>query len=273
MIGLLGAWLVLAVAALLLLQARNAFKAEEARRILNVVWDVLAFWPHAVHPFAPRPYSKRCVEHLRERVTHHLRTVTADGPRHVVLCGHSQGSLICFATLLRLEPELRNRVGLVTFGSQLQVIFPRAFPAYVNYPAIRWLYDELGGAWINLYRLTDPLAGPVLSWDHRLDSTGGSRVTSSAHFPAPTDWTGPDWTPWRQVDDFLPGGNRTLQRGADWQLADPVPADRDLNTRPMADILGHSWFPRNPDWVRCVDLVRATPARGAPRNGQDPDPV
>ena len=34
------------------------FRTEERRRSLNVIWDVLAFWPHAVHPFSPRPYSK-----------------------------------------------------------------------------------------------------------------------------------------------------------------------------------------------------------------------
>lgn len=258
-IGLVGAWLVLAAAGFLLLQSRKALKAEDKRRTLNVIWDVLAFWPHATHPFSPRPYSKRCVQDLGKRITHHLdMTAAADGKaRDLVLCGHSQGSLISFAALLRLKPEHRDRVALVTFGSQLRVIFPRAFPAYVNYPTIKALYDDLGGAWINLYRLTDPIAGPVLSWGH---ADGPPR---SYHFPAPGSWCA-DWSPGPGADAL--DDSRTLKCGADWQLADPVPADPDLQTGAVAELLRHSWFPRHPQWGRCLDLIRETPP--PPRDGQ-----
>lgn len=266
-IGLVGAWLVLAAAGLLLLQSRKALKAEEKRRTLNVVWDVLSFWPQATHPFAPRPYSKRCVEDVQARIRHLLqdRDPADDQPRDLVLCGHSQGSLISFAALLGLEREHRDRVGFVTFGSQLQVMFPRGFPAYVNYRAIKWLYDELGGAWINLYRLTDPLAGPVLSWGHRGDATGKA---ISGHFPAVGTWSS-GWEP-EDAEDGFEGEHRTLRCGADWQLADPVPADRGLQAGAVAEILGHSWYARNHDWRTCLGAVRsvAPPDRETPEAGE-----
>ncbi|WP_248582774.1 hypothetical protein [Nocardioides sp. InS609-2] len=44
----------------------------------------------------------------------------------MVVCAHSQGSLITFAALNLLTDEEIKRVGLVTFGSQLRVIFPRS---------------------------------------------------------------------------------------------------------------------------------------------------
>ncbi|KAA1427507.1 hypothetical protein [Nocardioides antri] len=242
-VGLVGAWLILAAAGVLLLQGRKAVRAEDKRRTLNVIWDVLAFWPHAVHPFSPRPYSKRCVQDLCDRISWHLRDDAAPRPgRDLVLCGHSQGSLISFAALLRLEPEKRDRVALMTFGSQLRVIFPRAFPAYVNFAAIRHLYEDLGGAWVNLYRLTDPLAGPVLSWGHR--------DGSSYHFPGPAD----------EVDRLH--GHHTLRCGADWQLADPVPADPQLQEGAVAEILGHSWFARSPAWCEGLEAVRSVPPSG-----------
>lgn len=259
-IGLVGAWLVLSAAGLLLLQSRQAVKAEEKRRALNVIWDVLSFWPQATHPFAPRPYSKRCVQDLTSRIRHHLATTGVDGePRQVVVCGHSQGSLISFAALLRLEPEERDRVALVTFGSQLRMIFPRAFPAYVNYPAVKQLYDALGGAWVNLYRLTDPLAGPVLSWEH--GQQGGR--PRSRHFPAPGTWN-PDWSPDPALDT-VEGDHGTRRCGADWQLADPMPpSDPGLQTSAVAEILGHSWYARNHDWRTCLDTVRRIPPPGDP---------
>lgn len=81
----------------------------------------------------------------------------------VVLCGHSQGSLISFATLVRQVGLGRDleQVGLLTFGSQIQVLFSRAFPAAVNLPAAQGLMEDLGGRWRNLYRDTDRGAAPL----------------------------------------------------------------------------------------------------------------
>ncbi|KAA1423575.1 hypothetical protein FE697_008230 [Mumia zhuanghuii] len=253
LVALFGAWLLIAAAGWLLLQSRKAVAEEGKRRGLNVVWDVLAFWPHAVHPFSPRAYSKRCVEDLRERIRWHLDRLPEGGTRRdLVLCGHSQGSLISFATMMLLDESERDRVALVTFGSQLRVIFPKAFPAYVNFAAITRLYDDLDGAWINLYRTTDQLAGPVLSWNHQID-TDGAR---SEHFPKPRDGARAD----EYADPY-----RTRRCGADWRFADPVAYDPKLQDGAVAEIYGHSWFARNPDWHECMATVRAVPPpdRGA----------
>lgn len=177
-----GAWTLLALAGALVALSRDAVRTQSSRRGVNVIWDVVSFWPHAVHPFVPRPYSQRTVVDLRDRIRWHLSMRTDTGvQRPVVVCAHSQGSLISFAALLLLTQEERNRVALVTFGSQLRLIFPRAFPAFVNLKTIADLHTCLGGAWINLYRATDPLAGPVLSWDHTFDGPAPMAASSGAN--------------------------------------------------------------------------------------------
>lgn len=228
------------LATLLLFLGRTAIMGEATRRGVNVVWDVIAFWPRSVHPLVPPAYSQRSVADIRGRVAWHLghpdeRTgeqpdEPADG---LVLCGHSQGSLLCFAALvtMRGSDELA-RMGLVTFGSQLQVMFSRGFPAYVNYQTISWLYDALGGRWRNLYRETDHLAGPVLSWDHPPQSLGRVGVP-----PPPDDVPGP-------------GGRR--QYGADWRLLDPPLPDLTLQKRPLLPLRRHSDYWKDEAWQQAV---------------------
>ena len=136
---------------------------------------------------------------------------------------HSQGSFISVAALLWLNPHELSRVGFLTFGSQLQVIFPRAFPAYASYGVLTLLDRALGGRWINLFRDTDPIAGPVLSWAHtgeedqqalrsrRLGPRGGhgGAVAARARPPARRSGTG------------------RRECGRDWRPARPEPAGRD----------------------------------------------
>lgn len=254
-VALFGAWVLLAAAGALLAASRKAVAQEGKRRGLNVAWDVLGFWPHAVHPFAPRPYSQRSIQDLRERVRWHLaRHPARDDSRTVVVCGHSQGSLVSFATLMTLPQTERDRVALLTFGSQLRVIFPRAFPEYVSFASIAWLYEQMGGAWINLYRVTDQLAGPVLSWWRQIDTSthAGQPPASSWHFPAPYDQAKPD---------AYEGSHQTRRCGADWRLADPVAYDAGMQDGAVAEILGHSWYARNPDWIEALRAVRSVPPK------------
>ncbi|MEO6470599.1 MAG: hypothetical protein ABIR57_02085 [Aeromicrobium sp.] len=245
-----GAWSLLATAAGLVTLSRGAVKTQTSRRGVNVIWDVISFWPHAVHPFVPRPYSQRTVVDLRDRIRWHLGRSDAKDARQIVVCGHSQGSLISFTALLLLTQDERNRVGLVTFGSQLRLIFPRAFPAFVNLGTIGNLYAALDGAWINLYRATDPLAGPVLSWNHSQDRLR----PESQHFPQP--YAG-------RLPDSYDAATRRRISGADWRLLDPTPHDADLQTGPVTRIYGHSEFWDDPDWQvalsEVVGVVRLSP--------------
>jgi len=247
-------WVSVGTAALLLLGAglvylgRRAVGDSAVRRGACVVWDVVAFWPAAVHPFVPPPYSPKVIEDLRRRIAWHLgccyelapgATCTCRFPDRpasfVVLAGHSQGSMIAAAALTRLAEGCRSRVALLTFGSQLQIAYARAFPAYVNHPYLCWLQEEVvGGRWLSLYRETDPIGGPVLSWDRTDDRVDGAfrsrRLGGGAE-------------PQRDEDDQLTGVRRC---GPEWRLLDPEPADG-LSV-PRLAMRRHSFYTLDPAW-------------------------
>jgi hypothetical protein len=229
---------------------RAAVKSQSKRRVLTVIWDVIAFWPHACHPFAPPPYSQAAVLHFRDRIRWHLydgqppvvtpeKQADENMPTHllravgilpatklpgvaerrsrgeprtpVVVAAHSQGSLIALASLMWLNDEERKCVGLVTYGSQLQLLFPRGFAQHVNYELLRTVLedDKLGSRWVNLYRETDPIAGPVLSWRHgKPESTTSMR---SCSFRPSVD-SGPGYDPPEPPLDaaWVPAADRVM---------------------------------------------------------------
>jgi len=238
----LGTLTLTALATALFFLGRTALFGEAARRGVNVVWDVISFWPRSTHPFVPAAYSQRAVPDLEDRIRSHLR---GDPGVRLVLCGHSQGSLLSFATLQRLavtDAALLERIGLLTFGSQLQVMFSRGFPAFVNHHAISGLYADLGGRWRNLYRDTDHLAGPVLSWGHR-------------RAPAELSWIGDQPPPPRWIR------NRE-QNGPDWRLIDPpVPDSADLQRAALLPLRRHSDYWLDPAWADAVAAVCPAPVR------------
>lgn len=247
-----GAWTLLGLAMGTVALSRGAIKTQASRRGVSIIWDIISFWPHAVHPFVPRPYSQRTVVDLRNRIRWHLSVIEhTDVKRPVVVCGHSQGSLISFGALLLLTQAERDRVALVTFGSQLRLVFPRAFPGFVNLDAIAGLHTSLNGAWINLYRATDPLAGPVLSWDHSAD---GADPTSQ-HFPNLGEG--------RQPDTYDPATRRRIS-GADWRIIDPTPHDEALQTGPVTRLHGHSDFWDDADWPTALQAVVNVPPKPKP---------
>jgi hypothetical protein len=114
---------------------------------------------------------------------------------------------------------------------------------YVNYDAIRRMHERLRGAWINLYRDTDPLAGPVLSWNH-LDE---GMAATSGHFPDPDGGERPDET----IDPY-----RTRRSGDDWRLVDPVPRVDEYQAAPVNALHGHSNYWSNPEWATALAEIR-----------------
>jgi pimeloyl-ACP methyl ester carboxylesterase len=78
----------------------------------------------------------------------------------LVLSGHSQGSVLAAAAAWQLEPSVRRRVALLTYGSPLERLYGRWFPAYFGPAALSSLHREVA-CWRNLYRLTDPIGGPI----------------------------------------------------------------------------------------------------------------
>jgi hypothetical protein len=251
----LGTTTLSALSAALVILGRGALRAENARRGVNVIWDVVAFWPRAVHPFVPPPYSQHVVAGLRRRISWHLGTL--DDPNaappvrpatRVVVAAHSQGSLITLAALLWLTPAERERVGFVTFGSQLQQQFARAFPSAVDLGVLDWVWENYGHRWRNLYRDTDPIAGPVLSWQHK--SVDDPLAHVSDNFDRPDNRSAAD-----PVPDQIVGHWGRREAGPEWRLLDPPRADLGLMTGPMAVIRGHSDYPADPDWPHAVAAV------------------
>jgi hypothetical protein len=184
--------------------------SEGTRKAVGVLWDLTTFWPRAAHPLAPPCYAERVVPELRTRVDWALHyTPSPDGPdlragNHVVLSGHSQGSVIVCAVLSRLPDADLGRIQVITYGSQIRALYGRIFPAVfgpdqIGYqptaaitrisrafpdapdepdaappeaPAPVWeqwpgsLVERLvrcGGAWVNLFRRSDPLGFRVFS--------------------------------------------------------------------------------------------------------------
>jgi hypothetical protein len=215
---------------------RRAVGDSTVRRAACVIWDVVAFWPAAVHPFVPPPYSPKVIEDLRGRIEWH---VSRPGT-FLVLAGHSQGSLIAAAALTRLSPKHRSKVALLTYGSQLQLAYARAFPAYINYGFLSWLKkDVLNDRWVSLYRETDPFGGPVLTWDRTYTPEFTSRRLGTDDVCA-------------DEQDPLTGLRRC---GAEWRILDPYPSDGVLT--PRQPRRGHTGFSTEPVWAMALAELTA----------------
>ncbi|MEU3102148.1 hypothetical protein [Streptomyces griseoflavus] len=152
----LGSWLIGLGFILFVTWGRRAYKDASARRTIGILWDVGTFWPRAAHPFAPPCYAERAVPDLTWRIATWTR---ATGGR-LVLSGHSQGSVLAAAAAWQLPPSVRARVALLTYGSPLERLYGRWFPAHFGPDALGSLHQEVV-CWRNLHRRTDPIGGPV----------------------------------------------------------------------------------------------------------------
>lgn len=172
----LGAVVVTAIAAGLIALGVATWRRPTVRTATGILWDLISFWPRAGHPLCPPPYGGRAVLGVVQRTDQLQHDL---GARKVVLSGHSQGSLITLAAAAVLagrrkdpiadKPEHTRTIdetAMVTYGSQLQFIYSRLFPSFVGFAAIRDTFNDLGERWINIYRGTDPLGGPVLDRLH-----------------------------------------------------------------------------------------------------------
>jgi hypothetical protein len=152
----LGSWLIGLGFILFVTWGRRAYKDASARRTIGILWDVGTFWPRAAHPFAPPCYAERAVPDLTWRMATWTR---ATGGR-LVISGHSQGSVLAAAAAWQLAPSARRRVGLLTYGSPLERLYGRWFPAHFGPDALGSLHRDVD-CWRNLYRRTDPIGGPM----------------------------------------------------------------------------------------------------------------
>ncbi len=152
----LGSWMIGFGFLLFVTWGRRAYRDASARRTIGILWDVGTFWPRAAHPFAPPCYAERAVPDLTWRMC----SWTAGTGGRLVISGHSQGSVLAAAAVWQLPAATRARVALLTYGSPLERLYGRWFPAYFGPDALRGLHRAVD-CWTNLYRATDPIGGPV----------------------------------------------------------------------------------------------------------------
>ncbi|MEZ0067461.1 hypothetical protein ABIA32_003474 [Streptacidiphilus sp. MAP12-20] len=153
----LGGWLTSAMVVGLIGLGRSAYKSAATRRSVGMLWDIGTFWPRAAHPLAPPCYAERAVPDIEARMRSWLG---ADPQRRLVLSAHSQGTVLAAAALWQLDPATRGRVALLTYGSPLRRLYGRFFPAYMGPDQLGRLLRDVP-RWDNLFRLTDPIGGPV----------------------------------------------------------------------------------------------------------------
>ncbi|MBK6874718.1 MAG: hypothetical protein IPG94_26025 [Kineosporiaceae bacterium] len=246
------------------------YRKPTFRRSLGVLWDIATFWPRGAHPFAPPCYAERAVPQLVTRIEAFERTP-------LVLAGHSQGSLLCAATIAQLSPQRRQHVALLTMGTQLTRLYGRTFPAFFGRDARERLAEMLGGdrrhgwsgvRWRSLHRDTDylgwPISGSAMSGElvGELDVAIGGRPDEDALG--------------RVVDrgvldpcDLNPRDGSGLRPNPPGEVVDPP-------------IRGHSDYPMSPTFIEVRDeLVKmlpdgaaswpapASPVRWMVREGRD----
>ncbi|WP_424570968.1 hypothetical protein [Streptomyces sp. CH-036] len=152
-----GSWLIGFGFILFVAGGRRAYKDASARRTIGILWDVGTFWPRAAHPFAPPCYAERAVPDLASRMS----AWTSTTPRgRLVISGHSQGSVLAASAVWQLPDATRPRVALLTYGSPLERLYGRWFPAYFGPAPLLGLHRSVH-CWRNLWRATDPIGGPV----------------------------------------------------------------------------------------------------------------
>lgn len=123
-------------------------KGAGRRRQVGILWDLGSFWPRWYHPLAPPGYGPSAIKDLDETLRRQ--------PVPVVLGAHSQGSLIAAVTLAQSADH--DDVHLVTYGSQIGILYPRMFPN-VGIPELAEEVVSRAGRWVNLWRETDPIGG------------------------------------------------------------------------------------------------------------------
>jgi hypothetical protein len=231
--GLAALWLIMV--------GRSAYRRPGLRRTVGILWDLGTFWPRATHPLAPPCYTERVIPELLRRVGH----LAPHDDDIVVLSAHSQGTVIAAALVLQLSPEDRNRVRLLTYGSPLQRLYARYFPAYFGSLALQRVgtvltpWSILAGApigegsawpWRNLFRPSDPIGGAVF---YRYPIT---------------------------VDD---------NTDVDWQLMDPA-VDPSPGDSAFPRAYGHSNYFRDPAFTTALILLETTARHVEPATVEEP---
>lgn len=159
-------WFVGMLPIVAVLALRAAAQKEHWRRQIGRLWDVLMFWPRSIQPFAPPCYSERVVPQLRLHIDRLYRA-----GHHVVVGGHSQGSVIAAAAMAMgplpdkqaeeqgIDVRVRNKPDLVVYGSPISILYERSFPAYFGKNFYDGVLERTRG-WHHIFVRTDIFAFP-----------------------------------------------------------------------------------------------------------------
>lgn len=161
-----GSWLIGFGFLVFVACGRRAYRDASARRTIGILWDVGTFWPRAAHPFAPPCYAERAVPDLASRMS----GWTGRTRGRLVISGHSQGSVLAASAVWQLPARTRSRVALLTYGSPIERLYGRWFPAYFGAGQLHGLHRSVH-CWRNLWRATDPIGGEI-----RLGEESGPEV-------------------------------------------------------------------------------------------------
>lgn len=161
-----GSWLIGFGFLVFVACGRRAYRDASARRTIGILWDVGTFWPRAAHPFAPPCYAERAVPDLASRMS----GWTGRTRGRLVISGHSQGSVLAASAVWQLPARTRSRVALLTYGSPVERLYGRWFPAYFGAGQLHGLHRSVH-CWRNLWRATDPIGGEI-----RLGEESGPEV-------------------------------------------------------------------------------------------------
>jgi hypothetical protein len=164
----IGTYLISLTVLGLILLGIQTYRNARVRRTVGIIWDLATFWPRAASPLGPPCYAERVVPELVHRATW-----LANEQGGVVLSGHSQGSVLVAATVLQMPQPARRRTALITYGSPIHRLYMRAFPHYFNEKVVNDIAAAVAGPrgeerWVNLWRRTDPIGGPIGIGDRRL---------------------------------------------------------------------------------------------------------
>jgi hypothetical protein len=124
------------------------------RRAVGVFWDLANYWPRWSHPWAPAPYNEVAIAALQDR----LEFLVGKG-KTVVVSGHSQGAVMAVPILHGLDSALDLR--FLSYGCLIDRHYRMLFPRFFNDTVFGSVDDNVGGRWINLHRITDPLGHRV----------------------------------------------------------------------------------------------------------------
>lgn len=210
-----------------------AWRQLDRRRILGTLWDVGTFWPRSFHPFAPPCYTERAVPELIRRMWW-----LHDNGGQVVVCAHSQGSVVAAAAVLSAKRRTVDQpIALITFGAPLRKLYRWAFPAWFTCERLCEIADGTTNLrarpWLNVYYPTDYIGGPI-GRRHR--------------WPPPPEGDQPGG----DQEDTTDGRLNAVDR----RLADP-PTSVFVYGQNPAPILTHTGYWNDPRFRRIVDDAAA----------------